>query len=221
MNSSERLSIAALFVAFAAGTSALLAPEMPSQMVAHWNAAGEPDGTLPKALGLWLLPSVSSAALLLFALIPRIDPLGANIEEFRPYYDWFAVVLTAYLFVLHAGVLVFNLGYAFDFTALVLAGVAGLFYYAGVLLTHARRNWFVGIRTPWTLSSETVWDRTHALGGRLFKLTAVLALVGLLFEDYAIYFLLVPALATAAITVVYSYLLYARLERDGGTPDAG
>ena len=221
MNTSERLSIAALFVAFAAGASALLAPELPARMVSHWNAAGEPDGTLPKALGLWLLPTVSSVVLLLFALLPRFDPLGENVREFRPYYDWFAVVLTAYLFVLHAGVLAFNLGFVFDFTALVLAGVAGLFYYAGVLLTHARRNWVVGIRTPWTLSSETVWDRTNALGGRLFKLTAVLSLVGLLFGDDAIYFLLVPALATAAITVAYSYLLYARLDRNGGATDAG
>jgi len=97
-------------------------------------------------------------------------------------------------------------------TGLILFGAAGLFYYVGVFLPHAERNWFAGIRTPWTLSSDEVWDRTHALGGRLFKRTAVLTLVGLFFGDYAIYFLLIPALLTAGITAVYSYYLYAQVE---------
>jgi len=220
MNTSQRLSIASVFVALAAAVSVLAAPALPDPMVTHWNAVGDPDGTLSKALGLWLVPVVSLLMVLLFALLPRIDPLGENVAAFRPYYDWFVVVLTAYLFVVHAGIVAFNLGYRFDFTALVLAGAAGLLYYAGVLLTHADRNWFVGIRTPWTLSNEDVWERTNALGARLFKLTALVALVGLLAGDYAIYFLLVPVVLSAAVTVLYSYYLYARLEGDGTTPGA-
>jgi len=90
----------------------------------------------------------------LFAVIPRIDPLRENIAEFRSYYDWFVVIFTIYMFVVHAGVVAFNLGYEFDFTYLILVAAAGLFYYSGVVLTHAKQNWFVGIRTPWTLSSE-------------------------------------------------------------------
>jgi len=112
------------------------------------------------------------------------------------------------------GILAFNLGYEFDFTLLILGSVAVLFYGVGALLTRAEPNWFVGIRTPWTLSSEAVWERTHELGGRLFKLTAVISLIGLFFGEYAVYFLVVPALLTAAITTAYSYYLYERLERD-------
>jgi len=154
----------------------------------------------------------------LFAVIPRIDPLRENIAEFRSYYDWFVVIFTIYMFVVHAGVVAFNLGYEFDFTYLILVAAAGLFYYSGVVLTHAKQNWFVGIRTPWTLSSEEVWARTHALGGRLFKLTAILTVVGLLFGNYALYFLLVPALLTAGGTIVYSYYLYERLDRTSRLP---
>jgi uncharacterized membrane protein len=160
---------------------------------------------------------LTAGILVVFAVIPRIDPLRENIAEFRPYYDWFVVVFAAYMFLVHVGVIAFNLGYEFDFTLFILVGVAGLFYYSGVLLTHAERNWFVGIRTPWTLSSEEVWNRTHALGGRLFKLTAVLTLVGLLFGDYALYFLLVPALLTAGITVVHSYYVYEQIKRRSET----
>ena len=217
MNTRGRFLVAAGLVALSAVASVLAAPALPEQVVSHWNAAGEPDGTMGKAAALALIPALGAVLVGLFAVLPRIDPLGENVAEFRAYYDWFVVLFSAYLLVLHLGIVAFNLGYRFDFTAFVLLGVAGLFYYVGVLLEHARQNWFVGIRTPWTLSSEAVWERTHALGSRLFKLSAVLAVVGLAFGDYAIYFLLVPALLTAGVTMAYSYVLYERLEGDSTT----
>jgi len=190
-------------------------------MVSHWNAAGQPDATMAKGVVLALFPAVAAAVLGLFLVVPRIDPLRANIAEFRAPYDWFAVVTMAYLLVVHVGVLAYNLGYRFDFSTFVLVGVAVLFYAVGVLLSHAQRNWFVGIRTPWTLSSDEVWARTHALGARLFKLTALVTLVGLAFGDYAVYFLLVPALATAGVTIVYSYVLYERLDEEPSASTGG
>lgn len=214
MNSRHRFLIATVFVVISGAVSVLPAPELPTRMATHWNAAGQPDGTMPKAAALAFLPAMTAVLLVVFALVPRIDPLRENIAAFRPVYDWFVVVFTAFMAVIHGGVIAFNLGYEFDFTLLILTTVAGLFYYVGVFLEHAERNWFVGIRTPWTLSSADVWDRTHRLGSRLFKLTALAALIGLFFGEYAIYFLVVPALLTAGITVVYSYYLYEQLERD-------
>ena len=212
MNSRQRLSVAGVLVLLSAVVSALAWPELPAEMVTHWNAAGDPDGTMSKPLGLAFVPGITALTVLLFLLIPRIDPLRENITQFRAEYDWFIVVFTAYMTLVHAGVVAFNLGYEFDFLALVLVGLAGLFYYVGYLLDRAERNWFVGIRTPWTMSSETVWDRTQAFGARLFKAVAVLSLVGVLFGDLAIYFVVGPVLAVAAVTVIYSYWLYTRLE---------
>jgi uncharacterized membrane protein len=217
MGSRHRFTLGVGFVVLSGVVSFLAAPSLPADLVTNWNAAGEPTGSMPKLLAIWLFPVLTAGILVVFAVIPRIDPLRENIAEFRPYYDWFVVVFAAYMFLVHVGVIAFNLGYEFDFTLFILVGVAGLFYYSGVLLTHAERNWFVGIRTPWTLSSEEVWNRTHALGGRLFKLTAVLTLVGLLFGDYALYFLLVPALLTAGITVVHSYYVYEQIKRRSET----
>ncbi|OAQ52885.1 hypothetical protein HTG_11195 [Natrinema mahii] len=218
MNTRHRFALAGSFVVLSAIVSVVAAPELPDPVVSNWNAAGEPSGTLSKTLALGLVPVLTAALLAVFAAIPRVDPLRENIGEFRPYYDWFVVVFAAYLFVVHTGIIAFNLGYEFDFVALILLAVAGLLYYCGVVLTHAKRNWFVGIRTPWTLSNDEVWDRTHALGGKLFKLTAILAVVGLLFGEYALYFLLVPVAVTAVGTVVYSYYLYERIEQDGPAP---
>ncbi|WP_416841161.1 SdpI family protein [Haloferax sp. DFSO52] len=215
MNSRQRFGLAWIFVLLSVVVSAVAAPDLPAQLVSNWDASGTPNGTLPTGLALWLFPALTAGLLVVFALIPRIDPLRENIAAFRPYYDWFVVIFAAYMFALHTGIIAFNLGYEFDFTVLVLVAAAGLFYYSGVLVSHAEPNWFVGIRTPWTLSDETVWTKTHALGGKLFKATAVLTLVGLAFGDYALYFLVVPALVTAVTTIAYSYYLYEQIGRNG------
>lgn len=76
-----------------------------------------------------------------------------------------------------------------------------------------KRNWFVGVRTPWTLSNDEVWEKTNRLAGRLFQLAGLIALIGLLFPAYVVVLLIVPIVAASVFTVVYSYVLYARLER--------
>lgn len=217
MNTKKRFLLATGLVLLSAILSIIAAPELPEQLVTHWNAAGEPDGMMSKTLGLALFPALSAVLLVLFAVVPRIDPRKENIAAFRPAYDWFVVVFTVFMTVLHGGIIAFNLGYEFDFTLLVLGGLAGLFYYVGILLTHAERNWFIGIRTPWTLESDEVWKRTHELGGRLFKFTALIAVLGLFFDEYAVYFLIVPALLTALTTIAYSYYLFGRIERSNVT----
>jgi uncharacterized membrane protein len=215
-----RFGVAALLVAVGAAASLAVAPDLPERMVTQWNAAGEPAGTLSRTLGMWLVPGLAAGLIGLFALLPRIDPLGENIAAFRVHYDRFVVVFTTFLVALHLAILAVNLGYAVDVTTVAAAGAAALFYYVGTLLPHVEPNWFVGIRTPWTLSDNAVWDRTHALGARLFKLSALIAVAGLFAGEYAVYFVVGPALATAVITVAYSYVLYARGADEGDDGDA-
>lgn len=215
MRSVQRLAVAGGLVLIAGALSAVAAPSLPERVVTNWDAAGRPAGTLPRATAVWLSPALMAGLVLLLAVLPRIDPLRENVAAFRPTYDWFVVAVTAFLFVVHAGVLAFNLGYEFPFTSLIVAGVSLLVYYAGAVLPRTERNWFMGIRTPWTLSSDAVWDRTHRLGGRLFKLAALVGLAGLAFGEYAVYALVVPLVTVAVVTAAYSYVLYGRLERDG------
>ncbi|MFB6104838.1 MAG: SdpI family protein [Halobacteriaceae archaeon] len=217
MNSGQRFGVAAALVVLGAVVSVLAAPDLPAEIVTRWSAAGEPVATMDKMVGLAIVPALTAVLLAVFWVIPRIDPLRENIAEFRGYYDWFVILFALFMTALQIGIVAYNLGYTFDFTVFVLVAVAALFYYLGILLANAERNWFVGIRTPWTLSSDAVWARTHALGSRLFKLTAAIALVGVLFGDYAVYFLVVPAVLTAIVVVGYSYYLYESLERDGVT----
>ena len=103
-----------------------------------------------------------------------------------------------------------NLGYQYNFNDFIIPPLAILWYFLGVLLAQAKRNWFIGIRTPWTLSSDQVWESTHQLGAKLFKISAFISLLGLFFKNMAIYFIIVPVVAAALYLIVYSYFKYQR-----------
>lgn len=204
--------LAVIIASFAAGI--YLYPEMPELMASHWNVKGEVDGYLHKFWGLFLMPFISVGLFLLFIAIPKIDPLKQNIEKFRDYFDWFVVLVMLFLFYIYMLTVFWALGMLFDMIQALVPALGILFFYAGVLVENAKRNWFIGIRTPWTLSSERVWDKTHKLGGKLFKIAAVIMLLGFFFRDFAIWFILVPIFAVAIYTVVYSYFEYERLGDD-------
>jgi uncharacterized membrane protein len=99
-----------------------------------------------------------------------------------------------------------------NLTMPVMIGI--LFICMGFLMEHAEPNWFAGIRTPWTLSSERVWKKTHEQrGGTLFKLAGIFCLAGIFMQEYVIWFILVPVLAVALYCGVYSYREF-ELERN-------
>lgn len=97
-------------------------------------------------------------------------------------------------------------------TMMIIPALGTLFYCLGILTENAKRNWFIGIRTPWTLSSDRVWDKTHKLGGRLFRLTGVIAFIGLFFQSFAILFVVVPVIAVAVYLTIYSFMEYRKIK---------
>jgi uncharacterized membrane protein len=106
-----------------------------------------------------------------------------------------------------------NTGSRFNFTTAIVPAMAVLFFCVGAFLKNLKRNWFMGIRTPWTLSSDVVWDKTHQLSGKLFKAAAIISLLGLFFQSNVVIFLIIiPVILAAVISVVYSYLLYRKLK---------
>lgn len=183
-------------------------PQMPEQMASHWNIKGEVDGYLPKFWALFLAPFVIAGIGVLFSLIPRIDPLKKNIEAFRGYYNGFIAVIAGFMLLLQVHGILWHAGVQISPNRLIPAAIGGLLYYAGVMMMHAKRNWFIGIRTPWTLSSDKVWDKTHQVGGRLFKWAGIIALFGLVFPNQAVWLLLIPVFGIVIYTVIYSYVEY-------------
>jgi uncharacterized membrane protein len=205
--------IAIILVVFLTFAVTLLAwPSLPDRVASHWGLSGEANGFLPKAWGLLLVPFLSAGLAALLLLLPRIDPLRANIEKFRGAYEGFILVFLLFLLAIQGFILLWNAGIRVPVGMVLPPALAALYYEIGVLVGQAKRNWFIGIRTPWTLSSETVWAKTHALGGRLFKLAGVVALLGILFPAFAILFLLVPVLFASVYLVVFSYQEYRKEE---------
>jgi len=211
MRKSEAIVLGIIVLSFLIGM--YFYPRMPDAMASHWDSRGEVNGYMSKFWGLFLMPTISVGLVLLFVLIPKIDPLKANIEKFRRYFDVFVLLMIVFLFYLYLLTILWNMGLRFDMIQLLAPAFGILFYYCGILVENAKRNWFIGIRTPWTLSSEKVWEKTHRIGGRLFKITGVVALLGVLLPDYAMLFVLVPILLVAAYTIVYSYFEYQKEAR--------
>ena len=206
MRKSEIVCAALILISFIAGI--YLYSQMPDRMASHWNISGDVDGYMSKFWGVFLVPLIAFGLFLLFLIIPHIDPKKHNIEQFRVYYDRFFIVIIVFILYIYLLTLLWNLNVRFNLIQLMTPAFAVLFYYSGVVISHAKMNWFVGIRTPWTLSSEKVWNQTHALGGKLFKITGIIALLGIIFVNYALFFILVPLIVVGIYTVVYSYFAY-------------
>lgn len=188
-------------------------PKMPDIMASHWNAQGKVNDYMPKFWGLFLMPIVSLAMLLLFLLIPKIDPLKKNIEKFRKYYEGFILLVIVFMFYIYILTLLWNLGLRFNMTAIMLPALGILFFYAGILIENAKRNYFIGIRTPWTLNNEKVWNKTHALGGKLFKVSGIIALAGVFFQKFAIWFCIIPIISVSIYLIFYSYFEYQKVKK--------
>ena len=185
-------------------------PSLPSAMATHWNSAGAADGVSGKAFGVLFMPLLAAGlAALLFAL-PKIDPIAKGYQAFRKEYDGLVVALVAFMTLVHGAVLAWNLGARFDFVQVIGPGFGLLFYYLGAIMPQLKRNWFAGIRTPWTLSSDRVWDETHRFGGRLFRIAGVMAVFGAVFPDSAFLLVFLPIVASALTVAVYSYVVYRK-----------
>jgi uncharacterized membrane protein len=199
-----------ILVIIALALGLILEPRFADPMAIHWNEKGEADGYGSRFMGLWLMPLVIIGLTPLLLAIPQIDPLKKNIEKFRNEYYTFILMFVVFFAYLHVLTLLFNLGWKFNLLSLMIPGFGGFFYYIGVMMEKAKRNYFIGVRTPWTLADEEVWDETHRVGAKGFKVSGVLTLVGVIFPSTAIWAMMVPILVVSVYTVVYSYVAYRR-----------
>jgi uncharacterized membrane protein len=176
----------------------------------HWNAAGECDDYGSKFVGILLMPIITVGLAGLFALIPRIEPRAAHMAQSSKAYAvvWATLLLT--FLALHTILMLDILGYdaGIDTYMPILVGL--MFVLIGGSLGHVRSNYFFGIRTPWTLSSEVSWDKTHRLGGKLFVILGLILLVMPLVVtgEAWVYGLMGGILATVVVLAAYSYVIW-------------
>jgi len=211
MRKSLIIPIVIILISFITG--AVLYSYMPEKMASHWNIAGEVDDYMPKFWGLFLMPIISLVMFFLFIFLIKIDPLKKNVQKFRKYYDGFITVFIAFFFYLYVLTIFWSLNFEFNMVQFLFPAFAVLFYYIGILFEKSKRNWFIGIRTPWTLSSDAIWDKTHKLGGKMFKAVGFFALLGIVFPHQAFFFLIPLLIFVSIYLVIYSYLEHKRKSR--------
>jgi uncharacterized membrane protein len=210
MTTKNTLIISIILIAIAIIAGAVFWNRLPDQMASHWDVNDQVNGTMPKFWGISLMPLITLGMLALFLIVPSIDPLKANIAKFRESFNLFIVLIIAFMLYIHGLTLAWSLGYQdFRMSTAMLPFMGVLFIAVGFILRKAKRNFFIGIRTPWTLSSDSVWDKTHQLGAILFMASGALAIIGGFFGGMTAFWLMfVPLIGSSLFLVIYSYVLY-------------
>lgn len=131
-------------------------PHLPEQMATHWNAAGKPDGYSSRRVGAFLGPALAAGVWLLFVALRKIDPRRSHYARFEDTYWIFINILVLFFALLEVLVVGYSLGWPIDFARTMMALMALLAIGLGNYLPRIRSNWWMGIRTPWTLDSERV-----------------------------------------------------------------
>jgi uncharacterized membrane protein len=201
-----------IMVAVAFAATGILYSSLPDPMPSHWNAAGEVDGTMALPWGALIFPLVMLGLWLLFLALPAISPRGFRMSRFMGVYATIINTLLAFLLLIAGVVLAASLGHAVDISRIVPIGVGVLFVVIGNYLGKTTRNFFLGIRTPWTLASDEVWRRTHRLAGWLFVLAGLTIAATGVFNVIWVWLFVGVVLTAALVPVVYSFLVYRRLE---------
>jgi len=210
MSTKTTLAITLVLILVAVVFSLSVYNQLPQQMASHWDVNDQVNGHMSRFWGAFLMPIITVLLVGLFLLIPAIDPLKANIAQFRSAFNLFILLMVIFMVYIHILTIFWNLGFnSFHISTALLPAMGLLFIFVGYLLTKAKRNFFIGIRTPWTLSSDTVWDETHSLGSKLFIGSGILAMIGGFFGGtIAFLFIFIPLIASSLFLVLYSYFLY-------------
>ena len=191
----------------------ILYPRMPETVPTHWNFRGEVDGYGPRSTA-FLLPAMMALLLLVFRLLPWLSPRHFELDTFRSTYDCIVLIIMSLTAYIHFLVMLAYLGVTVNIARALVAGVFLMCALLGNVLGRVRRNFYVGIRTPWTLANERVWNDTHRLGAWLFPGAGAIGFI-LTLAGLPLWLPLVLLAPAGLVPVVYSLVLYKKLERRG------
>ncbi|MGC2450015.1 MAG: SdpI family protein [Candidatus Sulfotelmatobacter sp.] len=203
----------AVILAMLAGTIVAY-PKLPTSVPIHWNAAGRADDWGPKwSLFLWG-PGMMTIIVVLFRALPWLSPRKFEIDSFRATYLYIMSVVVAMIGYIYLLMLLNSLGVHWDITRAISGGVCMMIALLGNVMGKVRRNFYVGIRTPWTIADERVWNKTHRLGAKTFFVAGWLGLLAVL-SGAPFWLPIAMVLAGAFIPAIYSLVFYKQLEHRG------
>jgi uncharacterized membrane protein len=193
----------------ALAASIILYPQLPDTITTHWDLEGNPNGYSSRMFGAFGLPLMMAVIYGAMRFLPLVDPRRENYDKFRGTYEGLILTVLVFMLGIHVLVLRAALGHTVPMQKVLPISMGLLFIVIGNLLPRARSNFFVGIRTPWTLSSEKSWERTHRIGGYVFVLVGIM-IAASIFVPITVGWPIVAALTAIAVggLVVYSYFVW-------------
>jgi uncharacterized membrane protein len=211
MTIKRSLMVSVLFILIVLAAAGWLYPRLPAQLPVHWDLHGQVDGRLPRLWGA-VFPALTILVLaLLTTLLPRISPRQFEIRPFAATFGVMMLAIQGVVLAIGLAVLLAGAGYALPIPAIAMLAVGVLLMVLGNYMGKLRKNFFIGIRTPWTLASDAVWERTHRLAGWLFVFAGAVIVAGVLLG--APLWLALAAIAAATLVPVgYSLWIYRRLD---------
>lgn len=208
------VSVSAILTLIALAYSAYMATKLPNIVPTHWDASGKVNQYGSKWISLLVMPGSMMFTALLGVALPAISPEKFKIDTFRGTYNYIMVLAIGMLTILHIVILEATLNGSFPLERAMAAVLFAFFALMGNVLGKVRRNFWMGIRTPWTLADERVWDQTHRVAARIWTaggaLGVILAMIGLPFGIWMTYLM-----AIALWPAVMSYVIYRRIGRNG------
>lgn len=178
---------------------------LPEQIPAHWNVHGTVDRFAPK-LTVFIFPGIIFLITILFQFMRRTDPNSDNYDKFQREYHRYTFVIGLVFFAVQIMTIVAAFRMDFNVNLIFCLGIGSLFIFIGNLLPKTKHNYFIGIRTPWTLADEQNWFRTHRLAGKIWVLGGlIVALTALAPESFQVPVFLTILAVMVVTPFVYSY----------------
>lgn len=192
----------------------LVSPHLPVRVPAHWDLHGNVNGYSTRATAVLMMPAIMAGLTLLFAALPALSPRHFEIGPFLSTYLYIMVVIIATMAYFQAVILWAAFSSTLPITRAISGGICVLWILMANVMGKVKRNFFVGVRTPWTLASERVWNATHRFAAHLWVWCGFLGLLLAFFSPlpWAVFVLIVTS---ALVPVVYSFAFYKKLERQG------
>ncbi len=207
---------AAVMIAVGLAAGLVLYPRLPERVPVHWNFAGVPDRYDPKLTAVLTMPGIMACLTLIFAALPWLSPRRFEVDGTggRPVYLQIMLVALAFVAYVYLQTLAAGMGRTVNVTQGIMGAVCAMFAVMGLLMARLRRNFFVGVRTPWTLASEQVWQATHRFAAKTFLVGGLAGLV-LAFLVRAPWAPFIALGAAGLAPVIHSLIYYKQLERRG------
>jgi uncharacterized membrane protein len=188
----------------------VIIPHTGGVIVTSMDTDGTPLQTGSRFANLFAMPILALAVYLLMNSLPSIAVHKRNIEKFYQKFYGFKAILLLFLLVVYLVNLMPALGFTFESIYILIPALGLLFIYLGHVLKHIHRNYFIGLLSPWALSSDKLWDKTHKFGGAVLEVAGIFMFLALIFQDFVLEIILAALIISVMISTVYSYLIFTR-----------